>query len=184
MRFMECLDRNPGFQWFNRERLFLDWPADSHARQVEWKKPSRIGAASLLALLQLGRCCMVCCVVVRTCADQLESNWSIANPRRYTKPEFGPPVKMLLSRHQCESFATKLWKIYHDTAWQVQMPGAERLFRVDIRTLKIFTSTWAAWAMVISVANFSSISFCRPWISGLYNRLAARYQLKRDLSLW
>ena len=52
-------------------------------------------------------------VAVRTCA--VLTNWSIANPRRYTKPDFGPPVKMSLSRHQCESFAAKLWKIYHDS---------------------------------------------------------------------
>lgn len=38
---------------------------------------------------------------------------------------------------------------------KVQMPGAERLFRVDIRTLKIFTrdSTWWVWVQVIQMCG-------------------------------
>lgn len=55
--------------------------------------------------------------------------------------------------HTKDSFLVFFWHILS----KVQMPGAERLFRVDIRTLKIFTRDSTCWVWV------HVIQMCGKW---------------------
>jgi len=67
------------------------------------------------------------------------------------------------------------------TQWQVQMPGAERLFRVDIRTLKIFTSTWAMVVFASTKPGSGGSLVLESPTLHLHCLLAPHLELGRDM---
>eukprot|EP00913_Durusdinium_trenchii_P024819 g23295.t1 len=63
-------------------------------------------------------------------------------------------------------YLARLRSTGEDVAIKVQMPGAERLFRVDIRTLKIFTRLAFPWAVDhISELDALLICYAQPCLS-------------------